>query len=58
MTEEINIPPEQPKKNNTVLYIVIGIAALCCICCGLALVAQLILQNSDFTLVNIIRPIF
>ncbi len=57
MTEEINDPSEQPKKNNAILYIVIGVVVLCCVCCGLALIAQLILQNSDFTLVNIISPI-
>ena len=56
MTEEINTPSEQPKKN-MVLYIVIGAGILCCVCCGFALVLQLILENSDFTLVNIIRPI-
>lgn len=56
MTEEINTPPEQPKKN-MVLYIVIGVVILCCVCCGFALILQLILENSDFTLVNIIRPV-
>lgn len=56
MTEEINTPSEQPKKN-MVLYIVIGAVILCCVCCGFALVLQLVLENSDFTLVNIIRPI-
>ena len=56
MTEEINTPSEQPKKN-MVLYIVIGVVILCCVCCGFALILQLILENSDFTLVNIIRPV-
>jgi len=57
MTEETNTPSGQLKKNNTVLYIVIGVAVLCCACCGLALIAQLILQNSDFSLVNIVSTI-
>lgn len=52
MTEEINIPSGQPKKNNTVLYVAIGVVALCCVCCGLALTAQYILQNSNFSLVT------
>lgn len=56
MAEETNTPPEQPKKN-IVLYVVIGIAVICFVCCGIAMVLQLILENSDFTLVNIIRPI-
>lgn len=56
MTGEINTPSEQPKKN-TILYIVIGVVVLCCVCCGLVVIAQLILQNSDFSLVNIVRPI-
>lgn len=57
MTEEINTPPEQPRNKKTMLYIAIGIAVLCCACCGLALIFQLVLQNSDFTLVNIFPPI-
>jgi|JI10StandDraft_1071094.scaffolds.fasta_scaffold168322_3 hypothetical protein len=56
MAEETNTPSEQPKKN-IVLYVVIGIAVICFVCCGIAMVLQLILENSDFTLVNIIRPI-
>ena len=56
MAEETNTPSEQPKKN-IVLYVVIGIAVICCVCCGIAMILQLILENSDFTLVNIIRPI-
>ena len=56
MAEETNTPSEQPKKN-IVLYVVIGIAVICCVCCGIAMILQVILENSDFTLVNIIRPI-
>jgi len=57
MTEEINAPSEPPKKKNTILYVVIGAAVLLCFCCALLLAGQYILENSDFSLVNIIRPI-
>jgi|GEM_PF-2650541 len=55
---EATTPPSGQSKKNTVLYIVIGVVVFCCVCCGLALILQTILENSDFTLVNIIRPTF
>jgi len=57
MNEESNAPiSEKPKKNNTVLYIVIGVVVLVCICCVLLFVGQYYLENSNFSLVEIIRP--
>ena len=49
--------PVEPKKNNTVLFVVIGVVILCCFCCALLLAAQLILQNSDFSLVNTLNQL-
>ena len=47
--------PVEPKKNNTILFVVIGAVILCCFCCAVVLVAQLILQYSDFSLVSALR---
>ena len=56
MNEESNIPNEAPKKNNIVIYISAGAVLLCCLCCAAALAFQYFLENSDFTLVNLIQP--
>jgi hypothetical protein len=37
---------------NQKLYIPLGVIVLCCVCCGLALLFQYLLQTSDFTLVR------
>jgi hypothetical protein len=47
--------PLPPKANNRTLYIVIGVIVLCFLCCGLALLAQSLLENSDFSLVNLLH---
>lgn len=58
MSNEPNPESRQPQKRNTILYIVIGLVVSGCFCCGAALLAQWLLENSDFTLVQIARAIF
>jgi hypothetical protein len=51
------LPPIEPKKDNkkTILMVVAGVFVLCCLCCGLLLLGQYILENSDLTLVYIFQ---
>ena len=47
---------EIPKNNNkTILYVVIGVIVFCCLCCIALFIGQYILENSNFSLVNISR---
>ncbi|MBK8619403.1 MAG: hypothetical protein IPN96_20335 [Anaerolineales bacterium] len=55
MTEQSTQAPGEPKKNNMVLYAVIGIVILCCLCCALAFIGQYLLENSNFSLVHLFR---
>ena len=50
------LPPIEPKKDNTktILMIVAGVIAFCCLCCGALLLGQYLLQNSNLTLVHVI----
>ncbi len=47
----------EPKKNKTVIYVVVGILVLCCLCCAIALVGQYLLEHSNFSLVNTLHLI-
>ena len=47
-------PASQPKNNNkTILYVVLGVIVFCCFCCAALLIGQYLLQNSNFSLVNV-----
>jgi hypothetical protein len=50
-------PPSVPQKNNTknILMIVAGVVVFCCLCCGVLLLGQYLLENSNLTLVNILH---
>jgi len=45
-TTPITPAPEEPRKNNTVLYIAIGAVILCC-CCSAAFGAWWLWNNGD-----------
>jgi purine-cytosine permease-like protein len=57
MTEQFSETPLQPKKKNIILYVVIGIVVLCCFCCITGLIGQYLLENSGFSLVNLLRSV-
>lgn len=57
MTEPHIQPLSEPRKNNTILYVVIGGVVLCCLCCVIGLIGQYLLENSNFSLVNVFRSI-
>jgi hypothetical protein len=47
----------EPKKNKTVIYVVVGVLVLCCLCCVVVFVGQYLLEHSNFSLVNTLRLI-
>ncbi len=51
-----SLPPVEPKKNNskTILTVVIATIVVCCLCIAALLVGQYLLENSDFSLVNLL----
>jgi len=57
MSNEPDPQAETPKNNNNkiILYVVIGLIVLCCLCCAVLLIGQYLLENSNFSLVNVIR---
>lgn len=57
MAEQNVQAPGEPKKNNVILFVVIGFIVLCCTCCALAFLAQYLLENSNFSLVNLLHLI-
>jgi hypothetical protein len=50
-----SLPPVAPKKDNsrTIIAVVVGVIVLCCVCIATVLVAQYLLENSDFSLVRL-----
>jgi len=54
-----DLPSAEPKKNNnrTILIVVVGVILLCCFCLAALLIFQYWLQNSDFTLVNLLNAV-
>ena len=58
MSNESTPQIETPKNNNkTILYILIGVIVFCCLCCAALLIGQYLLENSGFSLVQVIRPL-
>ena len=53
------VPPPGPAKSgpNRTVLIVVGVIVLCCGCIAALLVGQYLLENSDFTLVGLLRAI-
>ena len=56
MSNEPNLQMETTKNNNkTIIYIVAGVIVFCCLCCAALLIGQYLLENSDFSLVQVMR---